>query len=236
MPLPTLVRSSLVASSLVAAVVGGGACATAPSGDAAVDDARSDGSGGGDDVVAPAALVAGLLTGRFDSSAQAATDTRYYPVQLRVCAVDVPALGDHVLYVEQAMLSALDQPYRQRVYVVTENADGAVVSTVSELVQPSMFVGFCDLDERDQRGIMPLPEDIRELVGCAVTLTKDADGRFTGSTDGASCLNDYGGATYATSDVTLTDTGIDSWDRGYDANGVQVWGAVAGPYRFDRKQ
>jgi hypothetical protein len=27
---------------------------------------------------------------------------------------------------------------------------------------------------------------------------------------------------------------LDSWDRGYDRDGKQVWGAVTGPYRFDR--
>ena len=121
-------------------------------------------------------------------------------------------------------------------YVVDENDDGAVVSTVSELSQPEGYIGFCNWSEIDQRGIMPLPEEIHELPGCAVTLTKNDDGSFAGGTDGDACLNDHNGATYATTEVTLSEAGIASWDRGYDDTGAQVWGAVAGPYRFDRKQ
>lgn len=182
-----------------------------------------------------AAQATELLTGRFDSSAQAQEDARYFAVQLRTCRIDVPALGAQVLYVEQAMMTALDQPYRQRVYAISDRDDGAVVSVVNELVQPERFVGFCDLGATDQAGIMPVAEDIVPLPGCAVTLTATDDG-FSGSTDGKACLNDHNGAVYATSEVTLTDAGIESWDRGYDANDAQVWGAVAGAYRFDRQQ
>jgi CpeT protein len=207
-----------------------GACAAGPlttaDGDEPADAAAQ--------VAQAAAQATTLLTGRFDSSAQAASDSRYFPVQLRTCALDVPALGAHVLYVEQAMLSSVDQPYRQRVYAVAERNDGAVVSTVYELLQPERFVGFCDLGATDQQGIMPVVDDIALLPGCAVILTATDDG-FAGSTDGKACENDFQGATYATSEVTLTDAGIESWDRGYDAADVQVWGATAGAYRFDRK-
>jgi hypothetical protein len=212
-------------------------CVTAPV-PARVDD--SDGSSDATGNDGPGAMSATerattLLTGRFDSSAQAATDTRFYAVQLRTCRIDVPALGEHVLYVEQAMLTAVDQPYRQRVYAVAGRDDGAVVSTVYEFVTPADFVGFCGLDAGDQARLMPRASDVTELPGCAVTLVPQDDD-FSGSTEGTTCLNDHNGATYATSEVTLTGAGIESWDRGYDASGAQVWGAVAGPYRFDRKE
>ncbi|MBM4280376.1 MAG: hypothetical protein FJ137_06310 [Deltaproteobacteria bacterium] len=214
----------------VVGVVGGlGGCMTSPPPSTAKDGTPSSAP-----TVLAAAQATALLTGRFDSSAQAARDSRYFPVQLRACAVDTPALGEHVLYVEQAMLSAADQPYRQRVYAIAQRDDGAVVSTVYELVQPERFVGFCDLGATDQAGIMPVVEDVAVLPGCAVILTATDDG-FTGSTDGRACLNDYQGATYATSEVALTDASIESWDRGYDAADAQVWGATAGAYRFDRK-
>ena len=59
---------------------------------------------------------------------------------------------------------------------------------------------------------------------------------FVGATDDKACKNAWGKATYATSEVTLTPTEIRSWDRGYDADDVQVWGAVAGPYVFVRQE
>ena len=43
------------------------------------------------------------------------------------------------------------------------------------------------------------------------------------------------GASYATSEVELREERITSWDRGYDGEGLQVWGATEGPYRFDRQ-
>jgi hypothetical protein len=177
--------------------------------------------------------VALMLAGRFDSSQQASEDSRYFAVQLRACRIDVPLLGDDVLYVEQAMLTATDEPYRQRVYVLSSADDETVHSDVHELEDPERFVGLCDKAEGERT--MPAPEEIVAMLGCRVTLHADGD-TFTGGTDGSSCLNDYAGASYATSEVTLTDETIESWDRGYDADGVQLWGATAGAYRFDRKE
>jgi hypothetical protein len=226
----TLVSSCIVHSAAVLTL--GLACATPASGD---HNDNTDDGGDLDEEATGATRLTALLTGRFDSSAQAAADTRYFAVQLRACAVSVPALGDHVLYVEQAMLSAVDQPYRQRVYAISGRDDGTVISVVNELAQPERFVGFCDLGAAEQTTRAPTADDIAVLPGCAVTLNATTSG-FEGSTDGKSCRNDHSGAVYATSEVTLTDSGIESWDRGYDSDDVQVWGAVAGAYRFDRQQ
>ena len=224
------VISSLLSSLVLAAAFALGSCAAPNTGSPAAADVADD-----EPTPTRAAQATALLTGRFDSSAQAAADTRYFAVQLRTCRIDVPTLGEGVLYVEQAMMAALGQPYRQRVYATSDRDDGAVVSVVNELVQPERFVGFCDLSAIDQAGIMPVAADLVPLPGCAVTLTATDDG-FSGSTDGKACLNDHDGAVYATSDVTLTSAGIESWDRGYDASDAQVWGAVAGAYRFDRQE
>ena len=48
------------------------------------------------------ARVAELLTGRFDSSAQAAATPDYFDIHLAVCPISAPTLGKQVLYVEQA--------------------------------------------------------------------------------------------------------------------------------------
>jgi hypothetical protein len=42
------------------------------------------------------------------------------------------------------------------------------------------------------------------------------------------------GASYATSEVVLRDDGLDTWDRGFDDAGKQVWGATKGAYQFRR--
>jgi len=55
---------------------------------------------------------------------------------------------------------------------------------------------------------------------------------MTGATLGADCGDALRGAKYATSEVYLSATALESWDRGFDAAGKQVWGPVKGPYRF----
>ncbi len=57
-----------------------------------------------------AARLYRFLIGRYDSSARAAADPEYRVIHLVVCAVDAPALGERVLYVEQAAAEALDKP------------------------------------------------------------------------------------------------------------------------------
>ena len=42
----------------------------------------------------------------------------------------------------------------------------------------------------------------------------------------------YTDAAYATSEVVIIPGRIESWDRGFDADGNQVWGAASGPYVF----
>lgn len=171
-----------------------------------------------------------LLTGQFDSRAQAARDSRYFEVQLLACPVDAPEFGPRVLYVEQAMMTALQEPYRQRIYVVEpgEN-EGEAVSRVFALSSDAAWVGACGRATRQASAT-----DAVERAGCAVHL-QWMDDRFVGGTRGEGCASSLNGATYASSEVELTPSLIRSWDRGHDAAGRQVWGAQAGPYVFDRQ-
>ena len=57
---------------------------------------------------------------------------------------------------------------------------------------------------------------------------------FRGETAPEACPSSLRGATHATVAVTVTATGLDSWDRGWNAEGEQVWGAQDGPYEFRR--
>lgn len=171
-----------------------------------------------------------MLTGRFDSSAQSRTQPQFFAVQLHTCPVDLPLIGEQVLYVEQAMVSSLSAPYRQRLYAVTAGTEpGTVVSTVYELVQPERFVGLC-------AGTSDTAIDALDAIarpGCEVVLQAEGED-FVGGTVGTGCESSLNGARYATSEVTLSAEQIVSWDRGYDASDAQVWGSTAGAYVFDR--
>lgn len=179
-----------------------------------------------------------FLVGRFDSFDQAQSDESYYAVQMRHCAVAIPELGSRILYVEQAMMSALDAPYRQRIYVL-DNSDEEgydVSSKVFELVDDELqtsMVGYCDSEEL-QHQIVLNANDVEEKEGCGVHLHWDG-AKFEGGNLGKQCASSLAGASYIKTDAAISEESMLTWDRGYGANDGQVWGAVAGPYRFDKR-
>jgi hypothetical protein len=170
------------------------------------------------------------LLGSFDSQLQAAMDPAYFAITVRACRVSVPELGERVMYLEQARLRMA--PYRQRVYVVQgeEPTTTRGVSRVFEFLDARPYVGLCD----DPTRKTITAADLIERTGCAVHLTWMSD-RFEGGTEGQGCESTLMGASYATSEVVLRANGFSSWDRGYNAAGMQVWGATGGPYRFARR-
>jgi len=180
----------------------------------------------------PAQELRRRLSGRFDSSAQAAEDPEHYKaVQLHTCVVLAPELGPRVLYIEQAMLEQVHAPYRQRLYVIEAGPGGSVVSRVFELRDPKPSVGLCDAPAGPRRFGA---DEVEERVGCRVELVRTGEA-YRGGTTGKACTSSLAGASYATSEVSVTTRTIESWDRGFDARDRQVWGAQLGPYRFERR-
>jgi hypothetical protein len=171
------------------------------------------------------------MTGEFTSAAQAAADPEYRDVRLVVARIWADRADGPWLYVEQALSAMASRPYRQRVYRVRRVGDDLFESRVYQRKGAAKAVGAATAPS-------PLagsrPEDLEELPGCSVILRRLDDATFRGSTLGSACRNAFGGATYATSEVTVTADGIRSWDRGYDATSAQVWGATKGGYEFRR--
>ena len=171
------------------------------------------------------------MTGSFSSANQAASDTNYYDIQLEMVLI-WPDREDGVwLYVEQAAAASLDRLYRQRVYRLTAPTPGTFISEVYTFNDPFRFAG-------DWQKAAPLsslsPDSLTLRDGCTVLLGRRIDGTFAGATRGDGCASALRGASYETSEVMVTATRIESWDRGWDESGDQVWGATGGPYRFER--
>ncbi len=196
------------------------------------DEPVDTGDTAGAQVASIAPVYFHYLQGTFDSADQAAEDASYYPIELIMCPVEAPELGEMALYVEQASMG--DDPYRQRIYVIEEGDDPATqaVSVVYELQSAMAWTGFCS-GESTATGVVSA-EYVTRLEGCDVTVDWDGES-FSGGTFEDACGTDWGGATYATSEVTLDDERLESWDRGWDANGNYVWGATQGPYVFVRR-
>ena len=171
------------------------------------------------------------MIGSFSSEAQAAEVEGYFDIRLEVVPIWTDREDGPWLYVEQAAASNLDRPYRQRVYHLSEEEDGALRSEVYALPEPLRFAGaWRDTTMLDGIG----PGDLKVRAGCAVILRRATEERFEGSTVGKECTSTLRGASYATSKVIATAEGLESWDQGFAESGEQVWGAEDGPYLFLR--
>ena len=173
-----------------------------------------------------------MMSGTFASTAQAEQDSDYVSISLIMKPIWVNRYpGQYWLYVEQALATQPDKPYRQRVYQVEALLDGTFSSAVYLLPDEQEAIGkgndpsFFDQWE---------PEDLHIRDGCTVYLTY-SKGAFTGSTRGQDCQSSLRGASYAASEVSISADKIVSWDRGFDSAGDQVWGAEKGGYIFDRR-
>ena len=177
--------------------------------------------------------LARCLEGSFDSAEQAQSDPAHFSdIRLEVVRI-WPTREDGLwFYLEQAEATSLARPYRQRLLRLTALPDGRFLSLAYALREPQRFTGAW----RDPSHFPDLPpSELAAREGCGVVLTAQNGGTFQGSTQGRGCESHLHGAAYATSEVALSPTLMVSWDRGFDAQGHQVWGATAGPYRFRKR-
>jgi len=175
--------------------------------------------------------LVGLMSGSFSSMKQSETDKDYFDIRLEMAPIWKNNTNGRWLYVEQAVSTYLNKPYRQRIYHVTQLSDSQFSSAVFELPNPENYIGaYADVTLFNQLN----PEDLILREGCAVILKKINNNKYSGSTDTNKCLSSLRGATYATSVVTIESDKIHSWDRGFDKDNKQVWGAEKGAYVFDK--
>ena len=171
---------------------------------------------------------ASLLTGEFSSAEQAKRDTSYFNIHLSMSRIWSDRSDGVWLYVEQAMDARRDKPYRQRVYQLTRGAEGDFVSEIYTIKNAADVIG---LQNSAAKKSLLTPNAIERKEGCAVHM-RPVNDAYEGGTVGSACPSDLRGASYATTVITLKQGELVSWDRGFDAKGNQVWGAVNGGYVF----
>ncbi len=175
--------------------------------------------------------LSAFMTGSFTSADQAADDPRFRPITLEMTRIwrHEP---DHVwLYVEQALESRRDRPYRQRVYRLSRVDSVTFASDVYLLADDAAWIGaWSDPALFDASS----PADLTLKEGCAVRLERINSWTYAGSTGERTCPSELYGASHASSEVTVKPGRVESWDRGWDDEGKQIWGSEAGPYVFIR--
>lgn len=174
---------------------------------------------------APSVAVS-CMTGSFSSAEPAPADTNYLDIRLEIAPMWTDRADGEWPYVEQAVAGHVDHPYRQRVCRVVASDSGRIVSRVFTIPGPLRFAGT----RRDEAPLAALsPDSLSHREGCDVVLRRTEHGFFEGGTVGTGCHSGLRGAAYATSAVWLTPDRLLSWDRGFDADGKQVWGVERGP-------
>ncbi|KAA3609922.1 MAG: hypothetical protein D8M58_08230 [Calditrichaeota bacterium] len=171
-----------------------------------------------------------MMTGSFSSIEQSEADTNFFDIRLEMVQIWNEREDAIWLYVEQAASWALEKPYRQRVYRLERRTDGTFESAVFTFDNPLRFAGAW----KEQFPLETLtPDSLTERKGCVIFLEKH-NGTFSGSTNQKNCESTLRGSTYATSEVRIEKNVLTSWDRGFDSDDKQVWGAETGPYIFKK--
>jgi CpeT/CpcT family (DUF1001) len=171
------------------------------------------------------------MTGDFSSQAQSKRDSAYFDIRLHIRPIWKSDKTAHWLYVEQAVATAENKPYRQRVYKVERDGKNGFKSIVYTLPEPEKWAGAYK-NPALFNTLKPEALSLRE--GCTVFLERQPDKSFAGATLEKGCESTLRGAKYATSKVTITKNMMESWDQGFNEKGEQVWGAQKGGYQFVR--
>ena len=170
-----------------------------------------------------------LMQGSFNSRNQSLTDSNYYDITLHM--YPIWGSNNNFIYVEQSVSSMQEKPYRQRIYEIKRNSDSTFTSVIYKLPNDSLFVGAW----RDTSLFRDLKiSELTRLDGCEVILKNVGKKHYLGSTDEKSCPSVIYGASYATSEVEILNDKIISWDRGFDIDDNQIWGATNGGYVFNK--
>jgi hypothetical protein len=170
-----------------------------------------------------------LMQGSFNSEKQAKADSAYYNISLHMYPIWKEK--GRFLYVEQALASMQEKPYRQRVYEVKRLNDSIFTSAVYTIDNDSIWAGKW----KTPKAFDSLsPDDIILKDGCEVLLRRLKENHFKGKTGQSTCASSLRGASFARSEVEIYKDKIISWDRGFDHEGNYVWGAEKGGYIFEK--
>ena len=187
--------------------------------------------------------VAALLSGKMDTSAQAIANPKAPNVQMTTCRIELltPADSESIfLYQEQAMSTSLDKPYRQRFLEISPSSlSQSVRSRSFKPADPTRWSGLCDSRKDRFTNRADNPKQIINLSDlgtpiCNVFL-KQVGTIYLGNTPIDGCPANVRGAVRITNHIELTPASMNTWDRGFDAQGKQVWGAKTESYQFRRQ-
>jgi len=172
-----------------------------------------------------------FLTGTFSNADQARGDQNFRDTTLHIAPIWSDRTDGPWLYLEQSLADVPEHPYRQYIYQLANRAEGVLEVRVFEVPDPIAATGAWKDPARIAR-LAPAGLLLRD--GCILSLHLQPDGTFKGGTDGKGCVSTLLGAMYSTTEISSSHQQLVMWERGYNSNGTQVWGAIHGGYIFKR--
>ena len=174
-----------------------------------------------------------LLSAGFSNQSQAFDNPPLY-AHILVKFRPLPQLAPGSLLLEQSYAINPVAPYRIRV-LRPERLDGQLVIHNQSLREAERFWGA--VEDADKRAAITVA-DLQQLEGCTYVVQERGDG-FVGEVEpGCRCLVERKGQTaYLVSQLQLSAGRMCTIDRGHHPEThEQLWGALAGPFEFDRIQ
>jgi hypothetical protein len=180
------------------------------------------------------ALMELYLLGSFTSEAQAARDSSFSPVDIRVEPVKLARAdvveGPWLLF---SMHDRKRDVWQQALYRLRQDPGEITVVESYRLFRRSS-------QPPDNKPVTPDEiakrrlESIVYLSGCDVYFTLGGDGVFRGAHQRGTCKPATLKVAYIYADKTVGPEGMMFWERGYDERDRPVWGPEKGGYVFAR--
>jgi hypothetical protein len=173
------------------------------------------------------------LCGSFSNQNQAFENPPLF-AHILVTTRPVPQLSPGSLLLEQAYAITPSTPYRIRV-LRPERVDGQLIIHNLSLLEEKRFWGATA--DPSLRATLR-EEDLHHLPGCNYWVREQGEG-FVGEVEpGCRCLVERKGQpAYLVSQLQLSEGRMCTIDRGHHPEThEQLWGALAGPFEFDRIQ
>lgn len=176
--------------------------------------------------------LADMMTGSFSNSEQAKVDSNYYDIQLEMVQI-WPERNDGIwLYIEQTVVADVNRPYRQRIYQLQQTGETTFTSDVFLLPGDPLHYAGAYKDPAKLQKIKR--KHVIERDGCTIYINRLDSLTYTGETRDHECRSHLRKASYATSQVRITPEEVCSWERGWDENDKQVWGAEKDGYHYKK--
>ena len=178
--------------------------------------------------------LAAYLAGEFDNQAQAREEPVWYvPVRLWHCPLGIWRDRGFAFYAEQSNALKLDQPYRPRVFLLSETA-GQIQVDYYQITDAATVRG----GGRSPALLSALtPKDLTPLPGCTLTVTHPAAEKFSARPNPHSkCQFTVDGTVRQVSlGFDAEPKALQTHDKGINPEtGQAIWGALMGPYCYQK--